>query len=159
MKSKDRIGGIIFAIIGLAVVIIAQGIKQGVNLTEPGPRLFPRIAGVGIIVCGLLMAIEAKPSEEKPFLDKAGWKRLAVAVGAMFIYYFALTYLGFLISTPIFTFAIINILASGKKLNQILVVAISLVSTIALYFVFQKLFVMILPAGSLLKAMGINLTF
>ena len=159
MKSKDRIGGIILAIVGLAAVIMAQSIKQGVNLTEPGPRLFPRIAGIGMIVCGILMAIEAKPEKEQPFLDKAGYKRLVIAMLAMFVYYFALTYIGFLIATPIFTFAIINILASGKKLNQILTVVIALLTTVILYYVFQKLFVILLPAGTLLKAMGINLAF
>ncbi|MDO4620457.1 MAG: tripartite tricarboxylate transporter TctB family protein [Lachnospiraceae bacterium] len=159
MKSKDRIGGIVLAAIGLIAFIMSSGIKQGVNLSEPGPRLFPRIAAVGIMICGIIIALQAKPEEEKPYLDKDGWKRLLIAMLAMLAYYFGLTWFGFLLATPFFTFAIINILANGKKLNQVLTVVIALITTIGLYVVFQKLFVILLPAGTVLKSLGINLMF
>lgn len=159
MKSKDRIGGILMVILGVAAVVMAQSITQAVNSNEPGPRLFPMIAGVGIAVCGLLVALQAKPEEEEPYLDKAGWKRLAISLAAMLVYYFALTNLGFLLSTPFFTYAIIAILAGKKKTNPAVTVVVALITTIALYLTFQKAFAIMLPAGTLLKAMGINLVF
>lgn len=73
MKNKDRIGGIIFAIFGALVTSMASGIRMPANLSEPGPRLFPCIAGVGMLICGLGMAVTAKSSgDEAPF-----WKRQA----------------------------------------------------------------------------------
>lgn len=70
MKNKDRIGGIIFAIFGALVTSMASGIRMPANLSEPGPRLFPCIAGVGMLICGLGMAVTAKSSgDEAPFLE------------------------------------------------------------------------------------------
>ena len=123
MKNKDRIGGIIFAIFGALVTSMASGIRMPANLSEPGPRLFPCIAGVGMLICGLGMAVTAKSSgDEAPFLEKAGWKRLGIVALTLVLYYFGLEYIGFLIMTPIFAFAVIMILSSGKKINRILAV-------------------------------------
>lgn len=41
MITKDRIGGLSFALIGIIVSIMATQISVQPNLTEPGPRLFP----------------------------------------------------------------------------------------------------------------------
>ena len=73
MKNKDRIGGIIFAIFGALVTSMASGIRMPANLSEPGPRLFPCIAGVGMLICGLGMAVTAKSSGDEALF----WKRQA----------------------------------------------------------------------------------
>ena len=107
MKNKDRIGGIIFAIFGALVTSMASGIRMPANLSEPGPRLFPCIAGVGMLICGLGMAVTAKSSgDEAPFLEKAGWKRLGI---------------------------------------------VAVLTTVILYLLFQKVFVILLPAGKLIS--------
>ena len=152
MKNKDRIGGIIFAIFGALVTSMASGIRMPANLSEPGPRLFPCIAGVGMLICGLGMAVTAKSSgDEAPFLEKAGWKRLGIVALTLVLYYFGLEYIGFLIMTPIFAFAVIMILSSGKKINRILAWIVAVLTTVILYLLFQKVFVILLPAGKLIS--------
>lgn len=151
MLKRDRIGGIIFAIFGIIVTILAMEIRMPANLNEPGPRIFPYISGIGMAICGIGMAITAKKDDGEPYLTRDGWKKLALAGGIMFIYYLALEYIGFLIATPIFTFTIVLVLADGKKLNKITTAVVALATTGGLYYVFQILFSIFLPVGKLFK--------
>ena len=148
MKNKDRIGGGIFAVFGLIVTLIATNIRMPANLREPGPRLFPYIAGMGMLVCGIGMVLTAKKDAiQEPFLTKEGWKRLGVVAFTLVLYYFALEWIGFIISTPIFAFSIILILSGGKKINKIAAVVISILTMAVLYLLFQKVFMIFLPGG------------
>ena len=150
MKNRDLYGGILFAIFGALVVSTAMGIRMPANLREPGPRLFPYIAGGGMTICGMGMALTAlKEKAGEAFLDQKGWINLGKAGLCMFIYYLALEYVGFLISTPFFTLTAILLLASGKKVNKIVAVVVSLLTTGILYVVFQNVFMLFLPAGKL----------
>ena len=107
---------------------------------------------MGMLICGLGMAVTAKSSgDEAPFLEKAGWKRLGIVALTLVLYYFGLEYIGFLIMTPIFAFAVIMILSSGKKINRILAVIVAVLTTVILYLLFQKVFVILLPAGKLIS--------
>lgn len=149
MITKDRLGGIGFAVFGIVVTILATQIKMRANLSEPGPRLFPYIAGIGMCICGLGIALTSGKGsgDDAPYLSKDGWKRLLIAAGVMVLYYLGLEFLGFIISTPIFTFAIILILAGGKKLNLVVVAVIAVVTTAVLYLLFEKVFTIFLPPG------------
>ena len=81
---------------GIVVALMATQIRVQANLTEPGPRLFPYISGIGLAICGLGMALTAKKEEGgDPYLTLSGWKRLGIAGVALFIYYLALEYIGF----------------------------------------------------------------
>jgi putative tricarboxylic transport membrane protein len=147
-KMRDKIGGAVFALFGLIITLFTGQIQVPANLSEPGPRLFPYIAGVGMIICGIGMMLTAKQSEnDKPFLTKEGWKRLLIVGAVLFAYYLGLVFLGFLISTPFFTFAIIMILSSGTKLSKIGTVVIALITTAALYIIFNNVFKILLPNG------------
>jgi hypothetical protein len=150
MKSIDRIGGMAFAFFGILIVIVASRIEFPVNLSEPGPRLFPYISGIGMALCGIGMALGARKDEkQEPFLTKEGWKRLGIAGLALVLYYFALEWIGFLPATPFFTIAIIFILSSGRKLNKVAAVVIAVIATAALYLLFEKVFMILLPRGRL----------
>lgn len=146
--NKDRIGGIFFAVVGAIVVFMASQIRMPANLSEPGPRLFPYIAGVGMILCGLGMLITAKKTEnEKPFLTKAGWIKLAKVFGLLIAYCLGLQFLGFLISTPFFTAFVILLLAGEKKVNKISAIVVAVVTTAVIYLLFVRVFSIFLPSG------------
>lgn len=148
MKNKDLAGGISFAVFGLIVALIASGIKMPANLSEPGPRLFPYISGIGMLVCGIGMALTAKANEQvENFLSREGWKRLAVVAAALILYYIGLEWIGFIIMTPVFAFSVILILSSGKKINKAVAAVIAVITTAALYLLFQKVFMIFLPTG------------
>lgn len=146
--KKNQIEGLAFVIFGMIVLMLTTKILVPSGLTEPGPRVFPYMAGFGIMVCGLGMAFE-KREDNRVFLDKTGWKKLGVISSAVVLYLIGLALVGFIIATPIagFTFAII--LGRDKKISIITNLIISVATTAILYYVFEKLFGIFLPAGIL----------
>ena len=147
--SKDKIVSIVFILLSVAILVLTQQVRVLPNLAEPGPRLFPQIAAIGMILCGIGMFFTKDPEakEETVYLTRDGWKRFAVVIAVMAAYILGLTYIGFLISTPIAMLGFIAVLRSGKPVSKIGSVIIALAVTGILYFTFVKLFVIPLPKG------------
>ena len=77
--------GIVFIILALWVVFQTTQIPEKLVSNEPGPKLFPYISAIGMIVMAVLsMIFDGKKEAEDnkngaaPYLDAAGWKRLAL---------------------------------------------------------------------------------
>ena len=154
--NRTQVVGIIFLLIAAFFAAMTPSIHVIDGLYEPGPRIFPYLAEGIIALCSIIMIIQArgkekdpKAAESKPYLDKAGWKRLGIASALMIIYAILLTVVGFLISTPIMTLAFIFVLSSGEKVNKIAAVVITAVLTIGIYLLFTELFSIPLPSGIL----------
>lgn len=114
---KNRITGLCAIVLGIAIAIYSMTIKVRMQLNEPGPKVFPLIAGVGIAVCGLgLLITEYKTRSDKPFLTKEGWKRFGCSMVILVAYYLGLKLLGFLPATP-FVILALSRLFSQKKFN------------------------------------------
>lgn len=153
MAKKDRIVGAIVALLGiLFVVLTIVMIPNKAKRADPGPRLFPMIGAIGMIVFGIGMFIDAgkkenEGKEAQPFLDKAGWIRIG-QISALFVAYtLALKYIGYLISTPVFVFLLVKLFLYDKKLNIVVHVLFSLVSTGIIWFIFMRLLLVLLPSG------------
>ena len=154
--NRTQIVGVIFLLIAAFFAAMTPSIQVIDGLYEPGPRIFPYLAEGIIAVCSIIMIIQARGKEKdptapesKPYLDKAGWKRLGLASALMIAYAILLTVLGFLISTPIMTLAFIFVLSSGEKVNKIAAIVITAVLTVGIYFLFTELFSIPLPSGIL----------
>ena len=151
MKNKDRIGGIIFAIFGALVTSMASGIRMPANLSEPGPRLFPCIAGVGMLIADWGWRLPQRAAAMRRLFGKG---RLEAAWDCGSYLGFVLFWSGiyrFFDYDSHFAFAVIMILSSGKKINRILAVIVAVLTTVILYLLFQKVFVILLPAGKLIS--------
>lgn len=147
--NRDRIVAIGFFVLSIFVLIFAQNIAIPPNLSEPGPRIFPQIAGLGMLVCSVGMFFTTKIEDEKPFLDKEGWKRLGLIFVMLILYLIALMYVGFLISTFVFLFLFINVLKNGKDAKLVTILAVTIITTILLYLAFTKGFAIALPKGKI----------
>ncbi len=147
--TKDRIIAIFFMLLSIIILINSRTIVVAPNIAEPGARLFPQIAGVGMLICSLGMFFTKQAEDEKEFLSKEGWKRLAVIFIALFIYFLALIFVGFLIATPFCLFGFIYILKSGKDVSTIKIILISVLVAVLLYYSFTKGFSISLPKGML----------
>ena len=157
-SKKDILGGLLFALLGVATLALTTRIQVRPNLTEPGGRLFPNIAGVGLILCGIGIALYREPSKSKrkdgeegelPFLDKEGAKRLLLFFSSLLFYFLALKYLGFLVATPFASFLFIRLLKSERKASIPASIALSVGFTGLLYFSFNYGFNIYLPKGML----------
>lgn len=154
--TRDRLLGFAAVLLGITVLVLSSSIKTLIQLSEPGPALFPRICGGGFIIFGAML-IFRKPKEEKPFLDKAGWIRAASVYVALLLYVLVgLEFLGYLISTPILLFALYMMLADKEnKPNPIKMALLALVIGVFIYFFFTKAIGGALPRGRLFEALGI----
>lgn len=149
--SKDRKIGLGAFTIGLAVFIYSFFINVRVALNEPGPRLFPRISGVILIISGIGLFLTAKKDDPdaKPFLGgKEGLLNLGKAFGILLCYGILLNFLGFIIPTPFFILAVSR-LFSNKKYNWVTGVIVAVVTTAILYLIFTRGFNLQLPRGML----------
>ena len=148
--SKDRKIGIGAAAAGLAVVIYSFFINVRVALREPGPRLFPRIGGIILILCGIGLIITSKSTDtpkNKVFLGgKKGIMNLFAAFLILVCYGVLLNFLGFVIPTPLFILAVSR-LFSKKEYNWVTGIVVAVTMTAILYFVFTRGFNMQLPKG------------
>ncbi len=149
--KKDKIVGIGAILTALFFFIQTWTVKIPDNLAEPGPRLVPFMAQALMVICGVGMVIESerKNEEEKEFLGKSGWNRLGKAFFVLVCYAVALTYLGFIWSTPFVAFVLINMLSEKKDVSIRSKVVGSFIITFAFYLVFTKGFGVMLPQGKL----------
>lgn len=147
--GKNKVLGMGALVFGLAVTIYSQLINVRVELNEPGPRLFPLIAGLGILACGIgILITERKNQEKEPFLDGKGKKRLAVTMVILAAYGIGLNYLGFILSTPLAVFGLSRYFCE-KKYNYVIGVIVAVATTALLHVIFTSLFRLSLPKGIL----------
>ncbi len=147
--SKDRIIAIIFMLLSIFILINSQTINVAPNISEPGARLFPQMAGIGMLICAIGIFFSKQPENEKEFLSKDGWKRLFIIFISLIIYFVALIFVGFLIATPFCLFGFIYLLKSGKNVSTISIILVSVIVALLLYFAFTKGFAIALPKGML----------
>lgn len=149
IAAKDFFIGLVFAVVGLAIILLTKQITVPANLSEPGPRLFPYISGIGILICGIGMAFTKSSKEQEVTVDKEYFKRLSMIGAVLVLYYIGLYFIGFLISTPFASFAFIKILGCDERVSNITSGIISISATVGLYALFNIVFKIFLPAGML----------
>lgn len=147
--KQDYIVGGILIIMGLVSTMLSLQIVVKTGSTDPGSRLFPLGASLLLMLCGIGVFLTAAKSEKKTFLNAEGWKRLGLSFAIMILYVLALKYIGFLISTPVFLFAVITLLASGQKVAIWKKLIYAAVVTGLAWYVFHGTLSMSLPKGVL----------
>ena len=138
-----------------------EKIPERLVSNEPGPKLFPYIAAGGILICSVLSMIfdgraEGK-REMKQFLDKNGWKKLAVLLSEIILFGFAMHFIGFWITSMAGMFVFILTLKGDKKINYIFAVLLSIFLGSLCYWGFTKGFMIPLPKGALWSGLGIKM--
>ncbi|GAA0357439.1 tripartite tricarboxylate transporter TctB family protein [Bacillus horti] len=150
MKYADMIVGLIIAVIGLVMVLLAAALPT-VPTADVGPGFFPKaigylLLGLGVLLAGKSFITNQDKESWKQIFHKGSWTALLVMV-VFGGYVFLLPILGFLISTPIL---IIGLSLLLKATNKIAVVVTGLAVTFALYYVFLKVLLIPLPSGIIL---------
>ncbi len=165
MQLSDRVTG-------LFLVALGSGAAYGGWLLPPvpgqqiGPNVFPMVVGIGLMLCGAMIALgvgrsfeeevelvpEPEPtapgSEAEEPLGRAGWAHglLALVPPALLLFYvFAVDRLGFAITAAAMIFT--TALALGARLR--LAIPLALLAPLFVHLVFSKLLRVPLPAGLL----------
>ena len=58
--KKDIIVGIVLTIIGVLLIVFAAQLHDPKLANDVGPRLFPRICGWGLVICGVGIIYKGK---------------------------------------------------------------------------------------------------
>ena len=150
---RDTVTGIA-GLLGCAFFLSAtQSIKQPAKLLEPGPRLLPYVAIVLIAMSSIALIIKGikERAKEKPYFPKGGALKITKSYLLLIVYAFAMTWLGFLMTTPFATLALIYDLKGVSKVKPVAAVIISVLVTAGLYAMFVFGFQVKLPAGRLFE--------
>ncbi|MCD8223190.1 MAG: tripartite tricarboxylate transporter TctB family protein [Clostridiales bacterium] len=148
---RDTITGIV-GLLGCAFFLMqTQSIKQPAKLLEPGPRLLPYVAIILIALSSVALIIKGykdRNIEEKPYFPKGGVLKITKSYLMLVVYAIAMTYLGFLITTPFATLVFIYDLKGTSRVKLVPSIIISVLVTAALYAMFVFGFQVKLPAGA-----------
>lgn len=151
---RDTITGIV-GLLGCAFFLFAtQSIRQPAKLLEPGPRLLPYVAIILVAMSSIALivkGIKERAAEEKPYFPKGGAIKVTKSYLMLIIYAIAMTWLGFLITTPFATAALIYDLKGNSKVKPLTTVIIAVLVTAGLYAMFVYGFQVKLPAGILFE--------
>ena len=153
MKMRhDMVTGIVGLLTCIFFFIMTQQVRQPANLLEPGPRLLPYVAIFLIGISSIALIVKGykeREIAEKPYFPKGGVINVTKSFLMLVIYAVAMTYLGFVITTPFATAAFIYDLKGNSEVKPVSTVIISVVVTAVLYAMFVFAFQIKLPAGVL----------
>lgn len=146
MKEKrfsDLVIGVAFIVIGIVVFVMAsqlQTVKLGI-----GPGGFPKFISVLLAILGLVMTVGAIrngiPKSQFTFEKKPTLLFLA-AVAICVFYVVLVPTIGFILLTPFLIFGMM--LLFGNR-NYLLCVVISAATTMLVWLLFTKVFMIFLP--------------
>lgn len=153
MKMRhDMVTGIVGLLTCIFFFIMTQQVRQPAKLLEPGPRLLPYVAIFLIGISSIALIVKGykeREIAEKPYFPKGGVIKVTKSFLMLVIYAVAMTYLGFVITTPFATAAFIYDLKGNSEVKPVSTVIISVVVTAVLYAMFVFAFQIKLPAGVL----------
>jgi hypothetical protein len=127
MKTRERIGGIIWLLLGTGVCIGAANMRIG-SFHAPGPGFLPLLAGALLGFFGLILVLstlskggEGQITSENEGIGK-NWKMCLSCLLALFGYAFLMELLGFYTTTGLFLFTLF-MLTNQKKWGTSLIFA------------------------------------
>ena len=149
---RDMVTGIVGLLTCIFFFIMTQQVRQPANLLEPGPRLLPYVAIFLIGISSIALNVKGykeREIAEKPYFPKGGVLKVTKSFLMLVVYAVAMTYLGFIITTPFATAAFIYDLKGNSEVKPVPTAIISVVVTAVLYAMFVFAFQIKLPAGVL----------
>lgn len=139
----DKIFSIILCLISAVVYYSASQFDMSyIGDTGLGPDFFQKVVSVILIVLSILIFIsngKDKKTEKNPNI-----KYTLITIGIFAVYIVLIGKIGYLVSTILFSFAIISLL---KKDSIVLKVVYSIIFPVGLYLLFTYAFKVSLPTG------------
>ena len=166
-REKELIAAGLLTLVAFALFIGLFTIQQRTS-SIIGPRFMPIIVIIALLTCAMIIALSAlripkstqdiqkKGTDQKNTVEKLSimdliFDRYASVVmwGVLVAYAFCLKPLGFILSSVALVFILCLLLAPKNERHYVKFFILALVSSVIIYFVFVKLFLLILPKGIL----------
>ena len=145
--TKDRSTGLIALILGIGVACLTSQFQESAMAGDIGPKVFPYISAGLLIICGLGLLVTGGKKEEKPAYTSKQLGRLGIISAAVVGYCVLMVFVGYMPSTVIGTFVLSVMFGKSKNIPWYRSLIFSVVLTVAVFYIFEKLFVLPLPRG------------
>lgn len=142
----DRISGFVFFSLGIYILWQERHLSFG-RLSAPGPRFFPTVLAIILIILSLFLIISGGKKENpvQSFSVRSAGRGLSVFASAL-AYFFSFEYLGFLITGFLLMIFLFIVVGSEKWHRAAMYAFISIGLT---YLIFVALLKVTLPQGIL----------
>ncbi|MCR5293620.1 MAG: tripartite tricarboxylate transporter TctB family protein [Lachnospiraceae bacterium] len=153
-KYGDLITSVFFLIFGIWLILYARTFPESA-IVSIGPDFMPTTIGLLMAVLAAILLVQSimalkKPAEIKADEDAPEYKRVIESLVLSLAYVFLLQPVGFIISTLVYLFAQIFVLApevNRTKKDLIIFAVVDVVFTFIVFFLFRYGFKIVLPAG------------
>lgn len=154
-KNRDRRVSVLVFIFAIVWLVMAKDIKAIFGLdgsADPGPRLFPYIIGILLIVTSIGKFITCNQEDETGFYeDYKGWLKAGAVFVLLFAYCWLFPILGFALTTFAGGILSVLLLKGDKKVRWFSPVLFAGILTAVMYVLFVQVLNVIMPTGSLWK--------
>ncbi len=146
------VGEVLFGCLMLVcgIVALAGSVQLGLgSLSQPGAGLFPFFAGLMIVIAAPIVIVNpivSGGSESEFILKKDGFRTLAGVIAVFAGWILAMPALGYVVVTFAAVLALAKLLGLEGWLKPL---ALSAVTSVATYFLFDRLLYLDLPRGLL----------
>jgi putative tricarboxylic transport membrane protein len=151
-KYWDLVSGIVLFLFSIALFIGSLNVKT-LAVSSIGSGFFPAVVAIMFAITSLVVVfggIKQAKGKDLPADDKAGKPRVMAVVGTFVLMAgYAALLVGFMITTAVYLFLQINILAENQHRKPVLFGIISVVTSVSVYYLFVMVFHLMLPAGIL----------
>lgn len=144
-------------VLGIGVVALSQAltIREGAGYSVVGPRFFPIIISLGLLLWGVAFLIRTTPLApdadlaEQAAVEEAAthWATVLTIMAMLVIYVFALGPLGYPLATALFFPAVARIMGSRNSFRDLV---IGILLGLIIYIAFTRFLGVRLPAGVLM---------
>lgn len=152
-KYRDYIVGVAFLVLSIVLIVMAQALPASAVM-EIGPDFMPTVIGVIMLVLSVVLLVMAfanrKTVQGEEVKDDAEYKRVLLSLLLSLAYVFLLQPVGFILSTLVYLFFQMMVLAPDEKRTKkeaIRCAIIVVIFTFVVFFLFRYGFKIILPRG------------
>lgn len=148
----NRLLGVGFVVLGVIYFIAANRLKGTVmgDGGVYGPGFYPKLLAIGISFFGIVIMFEKPKSIDNTGHFTFNINKLILTVAILIIYPISMYVVGFLISSLLFLSLSVIYLEHLKTKREILkALVFTFVFVAIIYFVFERLFMIVLPSGML----------
>lgn len=154
--TKNRIVAIPWLLLSLGYIYYIQQIPPSTMKGDPGPTLFPNIAGFLMLALSLILFIFPGKESEKKWMDKQGMTRLGGLYLVYVLYVVGMALIGFTIPTALVLYTTCTMFSksTGVQVPLYKRVIYAVLVTLVVWAFFHVLLKCQLPTGTF-KALNI----
>lgn len=151
-----RVFAAVILALGLFVVFGTSRISGGSGYSPDGPRFFPLIVGVGLLIFGALFLLSTTLRRDRYLGEKVAtegaathWTTTGLVAAVLVVYAFLLDALGYTVATALLFPALAYVLGSTGRRRVLRNLAIGVALGVIVFFAFTELLGVRLPDGIL----------